>query len=162
MDTSKGLFKKIMSKTGLYNAQPQAERRRSKRYQIDMPLKYRIYLPSCPAIRTPLLTARIYDLSEHGIGLLTNILDRDGLHIVDPSHQTHEQCHRGDQPSCTESCHHSLLSMCCGDCGLTTFNDAAFKLGRLRDAAKFQLSQNFRLSDMFMHCHDYCHEYVTQ
>ena len=93
MNTSTGLLKRIMSKTGLYNAQPQVERRQSKRHKIDMPLKYRIFLPSCPAIRTPLLTARIYDLSEHGIGLLTNILDRDGLHIFDPSQQTAEQCH---------------------------------------------------------------------
>ncbi len=93
MNTSTGLLGKIMSKTGLFNPQLQKERRRSKRYQMDLPLRYNIFLPSHPEITTPVLSARLYDLSEHGLGLLTNTLECDSMHMVDPSPQTSEQCH---------------------------------------------------------------------
>ncbi len=93
MNTATGLLEKIMSKTGLFTPQPQKDRRQSKRYQMDLSLRYNIFIPSQPQSTSPVLSARLYDLSEHGLGLLTNTLECDNFHMVDPSLQTSEQCH---------------------------------------------------------------------
>jgi hypothetical protein len=90
MQTSTGLLGRIISKTGLLKPGVQKERRCSKRYRLDLPIRFRIYLPSCLDRSSPFLRARLYDLSELGVGLLTNTMEYGGLNIMDPSRETSE------------------------------------------------------------------------
>ena len=68
------------------------ERRRHKRYPIDLPARFRIVLPSQPAAASPFQTARLADLSEGGARLLTNTVRVENLHIFHPTASTSEQC----------------------------------------------------------------------
>ncbi len=60
------------------------ERRRSKRFKLDPPTRFRIYLPSRLESVSSFLDARIYDISEDGLRLLTNLVQSEGLHILHP------------------------------------------------------------------------------
>ena len=91
MDVSASLIGRIMSKTGLWKTSEAKDRRRSKRHRIDLPVQFRMYLPSCPEKTSPELKAQLYDLSEHGLGLLTDAIECDDLHLVDPNMQTSEK-----------------------------------------------------------------------
>jgi len=51
-----------------------------------------MYLPSRPDHTSPELSAQLYDISEHGIGLLTDAIEWKGLHMIDPNMQTSEKC----------------------------------------------------------------------
>jgi c-di-GMP-binding flagellar brake protein YcgR len=92
MDISTSLIGRIMSKTGLRRTDEKKERRRSKRHRIDLPVRFRLYLPSRPERSSPQLKAHLYDLSEHGLGLLTDAIAWEGLHMIDPDMQTSEKC----------------------------------------------------------------------
>jgi hypothetical protein len=94
MNTSASLIERIMSKTGLRRTseKEKKERRRSKRHRIDRPVRFRMYLPSRPGQPSPELSAQLYDISEHGLGLLTNSIECEGLHMIDPNMQTSEKC----------------------------------------------------------------------
>jgi len=94
MDTSTSLLGRIMSKTGLWRAseKEKKERRRSKRHRINRPVRFRMYLPSMPDHASPELSAQLYDISEHGMGLLTDAIEWKGLHMIDPNMQTSEKC----------------------------------------------------------------------
>jgi c-di-GMP-binding flagellar brake protein YcgR len=92
MEMPASLFEKIMSKTGLRKTDLKKERRRSKRHRIDRPVRFRIYLPSQPEKSSPELKAQLYDISEHGLGLLTDAIEWEGLHMIDPNMQTSEKC----------------------------------------------------------------------
>ncbi|MEW6442444.1 MAG: PilZ domain-containing protein [bacterium] len=69
------------------------ERRQSSRHRLDLPLRFRIYLPSRPDPGPPTFhTGRLYDISRHGISLLTNTVEHNGLHIFRPDVLAFEQC----------------------------------------------------------------------
>ena len=92
MDMPASLLGRIMSKTGLRKTDEKKERRRSKRHRIDRPVQFRMYLPSRPEDTSPKLTGHLYDISEHGLGLLTDAISWEGLHMIDPDMQTSEKC----------------------------------------------------------------------
>lgn len=58
-----------------------------------MPLKFRLFLPSRPDVSSPFHDARLHDLSPNGMGLLTNLVQSDALHILNPDLSASEQCH---------------------------------------------------------------------
>ncbi len=92
MNTSASLIGRIMSKTGLRRTAEKKERRKSKRHRIDRPVQFRMHLPSRPEDLSPELPAQLYDISEHGLGLLTDSIEWEGLHMIDPNMQTSEKC----------------------------------------------------------------------
>ncbi len=92
MDTSASLIGRILSKTGLRRTAEKKERRKSKRHRIDRPVQFRMHLPSRPEDLSPELPAQLYDISEHGLGLLTDSIEWEGLHMIDPNMQTSEKC----------------------------------------------------------------------
>lgn len=91
MVTSPNLLERIMSKTGFRKTAEKKERRRSKRHRIDRPVRFRMYLPSQPGNPSPEIPAQLYDISEHGLGLLTDCIEWEGLHMIDPNMQTSEK-----------------------------------------------------------------------
>lgn len=92
MNTSTSLIGRIMSKTGLRRTADKKELRRSKRHRIDRPVRFRMHLPSRPEDCSPEIQAQLYDISEHGMGLLTDSIESQGLHMIDPNMQTSEKC----------------------------------------------------------------------
>jgi len=92
MNASANLIERIMSKTGFRKTAAKKERRRSKRHRINRPVKFHMYLPSRPDERSPALSAHLYDISEHGMGLLTDAIKWETLHMIDPNMQTSEKC----------------------------------------------------------------------
>ena len=92
MNTSTSLIGRIMSKTGFRKTAEAKDRRRSKRHRIDRPVRVRMHLPSRPEDPSPELPAQLYDISEHGLGLLTDSIEWEGLHMIDPNMQTSEKC----------------------------------------------------------------------
>ena len=70
----------------------QKERRRTKRFQLDSPCRFRIYTPSRPETISPYLTAQIHDLSENGMRFHTDSVQSEGLHIFHPNAVVSEQC----------------------------------------------------------------------
>ncbi len=91
MDTSASFIERIMSKTGLRRTAEKKERRRSKRHRIERPIRFRMHLPSQPKNLSPELPAELYDISEHGMGLLTDSIEWEGIHMIDPNMQTSEK-----------------------------------------------------------------------
>ncbi len=71
----------------------QTDRRRFKRHRLELPIKFRIYLPSRPDSSSTFLSAQIYDLSQSGMRLLTNVVQSGALHIFHPDPTTPEQSH---------------------------------------------------------------------
>ena len=51
-----------------------------------------MHLPSRPEAPSPELPAQLYDISEHGLGLLTDSIEWEDLHMIDPNMQTSEKC----------------------------------------------------------------------
>jgi hypothetical protein len=92
MATSTSLIGRLISKTGLRRTAEKKNRRRSKRHRIDRPVRFRMHLPSRPENPSPDLPAQLYDISEHGLGLLTDSIEWEGLHMIDPNMQTSEKC----------------------------------------------------------------------
>jgi hypothetical protein len=69
------------------------ERRRSKRQRLELPLRFRMVLPSRPdKDSTVFHPGQLYDISKHGIALLTNIVEYGGLHIFHPDISSNERC----------------------------------------------------------------------
>lgn len=80
------------------------ERRQSRREGLDLPVQFRIYLPSSPDTASPLLPGQLHDFSHQGIALLTNAIHSDRFHVFHPMPTTSEQClleiripHRGEE-----------------------------------------------------------------
>ena len=92
MNTSSNLIERIMSKTRFRKTAGKKEQRRSKRHRINRPVRFHMYLPSRPDERSPALSANLYDISEHGMGLLTDTIKWETLHMIDPNMQTSEKC----------------------------------------------------------------------
>jgi hypothetical protein len=59
---------------------------------MDVPARFRIFLPSSPERSSAHIPAQIIDLSKSGIGLLTDTVECEGLHIMHPWPATSEQC----------------------------------------------------------------------
>ena len=68
------------------------ERRRSGRSGLDLPVTFRIYLPSCPEIASSFLSARLYGVSREGLALLTDAIHSHSLHMFHPTAISAEQC----------------------------------------------------------------------
>lgn len=69
------------------------ERRRSERHRLDLPVRFRLSLPSRPEdSRTPFFPARLYDISRHGVSFLTDTVEHQGLHFFHPTVPFSEQC----------------------------------------------------------------------
>ena len=68
------------------------ERRQSRRGELQVPVQFRIYLPSSPETASSFLPGQISDLSQHGLALLTNAIQSDRFHIFHPMPTTSEQC----------------------------------------------------------------------
>jgi len=92
MNAASNLIEKIISRATQKKPVVREERRRAKRCRIDLPVRFEIYLPSRPDVSSPMLSAQMFDLSELGMGMLTNTLEYDGLHMIDPDPETSEQC----------------------------------------------------------------------
>lgn len=88
---STGLIERIISKTGFWKPEAQPDRRRAKRYRMDLPVQFRVRVASDSDRFSPLLSGKMCDLSELGMGLLTDQIESDGLHMVDPDSHSSEQ-----------------------------------------------------------------------
>jgi len=71
---------------------PEKERRRAPRYRMDLPVRFRIFVPGQAARTTLMIPAQLYDISENGIGLLSGRMEYEGLHLITPDQQSWEQC----------------------------------------------------------------------
>ncbi len=69
----------------------QIDRRRSKRFPLQLPIKYRIFLPSRPDASSAFLSARLHDLSQTGMRLMTDVVQNGPLHILHPDLAATEQ-----------------------------------------------------------------------
>jgi hypothetical protein len=70
MALSDGLWGKLFArKNGSQEPCPHKERRQSERHRMDLPVRFRLYVPSQPERGTLLIPAQLYDISEHGVGL---------------------------------------------------------------------------------------------
>ncbi len=69
----------------------QIDRRKSKRHRLELPIKFRIYLPSRPDTSSTFLSAELHDLSQSGMRLMTNIVQSGPLHIFHPNLTASEQ-----------------------------------------------------------------------
>ena len=59
---------------------------------MDLPVSFRIYLPSCPEIASSFLAARLLDVSQEGLALLTSTIHSHSLHMFHPTATSAEQC----------------------------------------------------------------------
>lgn len=92
MSTSASAIANLISKSRFRKPSLQMNRRRAKRCRIDVPARFRIYLPSHPELTTTYLPAQVFDLSKLGIGLLAESVECGGLHIMHPWPAASEQC----------------------------------------------------------------------
>jgi len=68
------------------------ERRKSGRIGLNLPVEFRIYLPSCPEIASRFLSGQLHDFSQDGLALFTNVIHANSLHMFHPTAITSEQC----------------------------------------------------------------------
>jgi hypothetical protein len=68
------------------------ERRRLGRAALDLPVEFRIYLPSHPEINSNFLPGQLHDFSQEGLALLTNAIHASSLHMFHPTPIASEQC----------------------------------------------------------------------
>ena len=94
MKTSARLIGRMVSIAiaGLWRPSFKNYRRLGKRYKLDLPIRFRLYLPSHLEPSSPFFTAQIYDLYEHGMGLLADVIEWEGFHILHFWPKTLEQC----------------------------------------------------------------------
>ena len=92
MKTSVQHIGRLISRAELRRPSLKDRRRRGHRYRLDLSNRFRIYVPSRVELSSPFLPARIYDLYEHGMGLLADAVEWKGLHILHFWPETIEQC----------------------------------------------------------------------
>jgi len=92
VSTSASAIENLLSKYRIGEPSLQKDRRRSKRYRMNMPARFRIYVPSRPENSSTEIPAQVIDLSRTGIGLLADSVENAGLHIMHPWPATSEQC----------------------------------------------------------------------
>jgi hypothetical protein len=93
VDTAISAIENLLAKSRSEKPALQKDRRRAKRYRMDVPARFRIFLPSQPDHSSGHIPARVVDLSKMGIGLLAETVENGGLHIMHPWTATSEQCH---------------------------------------------------------------------
>ena len=69
----------------------QIDRRRSKRFRLKLPIKFRVYLPSQPDGGSTFLSAELHDLGQSGMRMMTNVVQQGSLHIFHPDLVASEQ-----------------------------------------------------------------------
>ena len=69
----------------------QIDRRRSKRFRLKLPIKFRVYLPSQPDGGSTFLSAELHDLGQSGMRMMTNVVQQGSLHIFHPDLAASEQ-----------------------------------------------------------------------
>ena len=67
------------------------DRRLSKRYPLQISIRFRIFLPSSPETASSWLSGEIRDISDSGIRFFTNTVRNKGLHFFHPDTVTNEQ-----------------------------------------------------------------------
>lgn len=92
MSTAESAIENLLSRSRSGNPSPQKDRRRAKRHRVEIPARFRIYLPSQPEHSSPEISAQTIDLSRTGIGLLADRVENGALHIMHPWPATSEQC----------------------------------------------------------------------
>ena len=93
MNTSLSAIENLLAKSRAEKPSLQKDRRRAKRHRMDIPARFRIFLPSRPDHSSSDISARVVDMSRMGIGLLAETVESGGLHIMHPWTATSEQCH---------------------------------------------------------------------
>ena len=68
------------------------DRRQSGKNGLDLPVQFRIYLPSHPEIASSFLPGQLHNYSDEGLALLTNAIHSNSLHAFHPIPTTSEQC----------------------------------------------------------------------
>ena len=92
MNTSPGILERLLVKTGFKKPPADKDRRRSKRYRVELPVEFRVYLRDRPEVTTDFHPARLFDVSEHGIGMLVKTVQFDGLPAARLDAQMSEEC----------------------------------------------------------------------
>ena len=92
MKISERLIGRLVSRAGLWRPFLRNYRRRGRRYQLDLSTRYRLCLTSRQGLFSPFFTARTYDLYEHGMGLLADVVEWEGFHILHFWPGTLERC----------------------------------------------------------------------
>lgn len=92
MNTSISAIENLLSRSRIEKPALQRDFRRAKRYPMDLPARFRIYVPSRPEQASPEISAQVVDLSRMGVGLLADSVEGGGLHIMHPWPATSEQC----------------------------------------------------------------------
>ena len=92
VSTAASAIENLLSRSRSGHPSPRKDRRRAKRHSLDVPARFRIYLPSCPEHSSREIPAQVIDLSRVGIGLLADSVEEGGLHIMHPWAATSEQC----------------------------------------------------------------------
>ncbi len=92
MSTSISAIENLLARSRSDGPAVQKDRRRTKRHQVDVPARFRIFLHSQPDRSSREIPARVVDLSGMGIGLLAESVEDGGLHIMHPWPATSEQC----------------------------------------------------------------------
>lgn len=93
MSASAIAIENLLSRSRAGKPPVQKDRRRTKRHRMDIPARFRIYLPSRPEHSSADISARVIDLSRMGIGLPAESVESGGLHIMHPWPATSEQCY---------------------------------------------------------------------
>lgn len=68
------------------------DRRQSKRDRLNLPVRFRIFLPSHPEIASSFLPGQLENYSHEGLAMLTNAIHSNSLHAFHPIPTTSEQC----------------------------------------------------------------------
>jgi len=92
MNSSPGILGRLFLKTGFRKAPVQEERRRSKRYRVELPIQFRVYVRSRPEVTTRFHPARLFDISEHGVGMLVQTIRFEGLPVTRLDAKASEDC----------------------------------------------------------------------
>lgn len=92
MNTSPGILRKLFARTGFGKPSVQKDRRRSRRYRVELPIEFRVYMRSRPEVTTRFHPARLFDISEHGVGMLVQTIRFEGLHITRLDAKASEEC----------------------------------------------------------------------
>ena len=86
------IIERLISKIGLWKSSSKDHRGRDHRYPLELSIQYRLYLPSRVDVFSHFITARTYDLYEHGMGMLADAVGAEGFHILHSWPETMEQC----------------------------------------------------------------------
>ena len=92
MNKPPGILERLLEKSGFRKPPAEKDRRRSKRYRVELPVEFRVYLRSRPEVSTEFHPGRLFDVSEHGIGMLVKTVRFDGLPGARFGAQVSEEC----------------------------------------------------------------------